>query len=206
MRTVSSHVVAVATTVLLLAGLISCSSDNDPGTEPTVAATPISEYDATGVTVARADFCDRIPDGAVEAAVGEVEDTGHYGNGESASITDEVEDVAHEFNCTFTGTSGAVARVWVFVPQVTRARAQALVKQVGQERGCRLVDGQGFGTPSTGALCRSKSGAEASYRGLFVDSWLACSLTDPDRKAPAEPALEKAGNWCVQAASAAATE
>ncbi|KQY63519.1 MULTISPECIES: hypothetical protein [unclassified Nocardioides] len=207
MRTVPRPVVAVVAALLLGGGLAACSgSDDEPEADPTVSATPLSAYDATGVAIARADFCDRIPDAAVEAAIGKVDDTTHYGNGDTATITGDVEDVAHEFNCTFRGTSGAQARVWVFVPTVTKARAKALVADARSARGCRGVDGQGFGTPSTGVLCRTKAGTEASYRGLFVDAWLACSVSDPDRKTPAGPALEKAGNWCVQAASAAASE
>ncbi|KRF19390.1 hypothetical protein ASG90_20465 [Nocardioides sp. Soil797] len=230
--------------IVLLLGLslTACSGDDEPSSSPTAKPTPLSAFDADGVTIARTDFCDRIPDDAVERAIGEVEDTGHYGNGEPAEVTGTVKDIAHEFNCTFTGTSGAVARVWVFVPQVTRARARDLVKEAGRQQGCRRVPGEGFGKPTTGLACTTKDGAEASYRGLFVDSWLACSVSDPsvraggkadpttDRTAPssadpssADPSsadpvaadpvaaeqkelLDRAGKWCVQAVSAAATE
>ena len=41
---------------------------------------------------------------------------------------------------------------------------------------------------------------EASYRGLFGDAWLACSLTAPGER---DAVLEKAGAWCVAAARAA---
>lgn len=193
--------------VLLLALTLSaCSQDDDPEATPTARPTPLSAFDADGTTIARTDFCDRIPDAAVERAVGEVADSSHYGNGESAAVSGTVKDIAHEFNCTFTGTSGAVARVWVFVPQVTRARAKSLVAEAGRQQGCRRVPGQGFGKPSTGLACRTEDGAEASYRGLFVDSWLACSVSRPDRKAPQDELLDRAGEWCVQTVSAAATE
>ncbi|QIX25976.1 hypothetical protein ncot_04690 [Nocardioides sp. JQ2195] len=194
--------------VLLLIGssTAACSQGDDPGAAPEAKPTPITAFDADGMTIARTDFCDRIPEIAVERAVGEVEETDHYGNGESAAVTGSVKDVSHEFNCTFTGTSGAVARVWVFVPQVTRAQAGELVKEAGRREECRRVPGEGFGKPSTGLSCRTKDGAEASYRGLFVDSWLACSVSSPDRSAAGKELLELAGSWCVQAVSAAATE
>ena len=195
----------VAALVMALA-FTGCTSNERPTAEPSARPTPLSGFDSSVVTVARADFCDRIPDSAVQAAVGEVKDTSHYGNGESATIVPGVKDVAHEFNCTFTGASGSVARVWVFAPQVTQARAKNLVAEAGETKGCRTVPGQGFGDPSTGVLCRSKGGTDASYRGLFVDSWLSCSVSDPDRTAKAAPLMERAGIWCVQAATAAATE
>lgn len=193
--------------VLLVLGIstAACSGD-DTSPSPETKPTPLSKFDADGMTVARTDFCDRIPDSAVRSAVGELDESEQYGNGETAQIADTVKDVAHEFNCTFIGTSGAVARVWVFVPQVTRAQARTLVRQAGNGKGCHRVKGEGFGKPSTGALCRTKSGAEASYRGLFVDSWLACSVSDTDRAAKAPALLDRAGKWCVQAATAAATE
>lgn len=191
--------------LLLGASLAGCSGEeaDDP---PEPAAVPLSEFDAGGVTVARTDFCDRIPEVAVERAVGDPAASDSYGNGESAPVDDATTDIAHEFNCSFTGESDAVARVWVFVPQVTRARAKALVAEAGSGKGCHNVPGQGFGKPSTGTVCRTRDGAEASYRGLFVDSWLACSVSDPDRKADEKELLDRAGTWCVQAVSAAATE
>lgn len=204
MRIVPGPAVILVALLSILLLATSCTSEEKPSAAPTAQPTPLSAFDATAVTIARTDFCDRIPETAVEDAVGEVEGTDHYGNGEPATIVPGVKDVSHEFNCTFNGTSGATARVWVFVPQVTRARARKLVSAAGEPRGCRLVEGD-FGEPSTGVLCRSDSGTDASYRGLFGDSWLSCSVSDPDRRAQAAPLLERAGDWCVQSTTAAAT-
>jgi hypothetical protein len=151
-------------------------------------------------------FCSRLADDAVEAAIGTVASTRHYGNGERARLTGGVRDVAHEYNCTFVGSSGDVARAWVFVPRVTRAQARALVGGVRRQAGCRLIDGQSFGSPGTGSICVRGSRTEAAYRGLFVDAWLSCSVTDGGREKISEKSLlKKTGDWCVQAATATAS-
>ena len=183
-----------------------CSDDEEPERPVEVNPTPIDAFVADSVQVSRAAFCSRIAEGAVEAAIGEVAATRHYGNGERARITNGVRDVAHEFNCTFVGASGDVARAWVFVPRVTPAQARALVDGVRRRAGCRVLDGRSFGSPSTGSLCVIGSRKEASYRGLFVDAWLSCSVTDGGREKLGDAVLlEKAGDWCVQAATAAAS-
>ena len=197
---------AAAVAVLLLAGT-ACTGDDggdDGGRQPHAEPTPITDFDAAGSTLARDEFCDRIPETAVTAAVGEVASTDHYGNGERDRISGGVRDVAHEFSCTFTGDSGAVARAWVFVPRVTRAQAKEYVAAAEGEKGCRAVDGHDFGTPGTGLVCRTDGGTEASYRGLFTDTWFACSLTAKDLDDPT--LLDQAGQWCVATAGAAAGE
>ena len=190
--------------VLLVAAGTACTGDGgDSGSseDPAAEPTPITAFDAASAALNRADFCDRIPDEAVTAAVGEVASTDHYGNGERETITQGVTDVAHEFNCTFIGDSGAIARAWVFVPRVTRDQAKALVADVRETKGCRPVDGESFGTPATGSVCTTPDGTEATYRGLFTDAWFSCSVTAKDLD---EPTLVKqAGQWCVSTATAA---
>jgi hypothetical protein len=186
--------------------LAGCSDDDEPERQVEVNPTPIDAFVADSVQVTRASFCSRIADGAVEAAIGEVASTRHYGNGERARVTTRVRDVAHEYNCTFVGSSGDVARAWVFVPRVTRAQARALIADVRRLKGCRLLDGQSFGSPSTGSICVRGGRKEAAYRGLFVDAWLSCSVSDGGREKLSENALlKKTGDWCVQAATAAAS-
>ncbi|RYP81700.1 hypothetical protein EKO23_23165 [Nocardioides guangzhouensis] len=197
---------ALAAAALLLAGT-ACTGDDggdDGASPPHAEPTPITDFDATGSSLARDEFCDGIPEASVTAAVGEVASTDHYGNGDRDRITDGVTDVAHEFSCTFTGDSGAVARAWVFVPRVTRAQAKEYVAAAGDAKGCRAVDGHGFGTPGTGLVCRTGDGIEASYRGLFTDTWFACSLTAKDLDEPT--LLDQAGQWCVATAGAATVE
>lgn len=181
-----------------------CSDDEEPERQVEVNPTPVDRFVSDAVQVSRASFCSRIADEAVTAAVGEVASTRHYGNGERANVSGRIRDVAHEYNCTFVGSSGDVARAWVFVPRVTRAQARALVRGVRRQDGCRLVDGHSFGSPGTGSICVRGGRTEAAYRGLFVDAWLSCSVTDGGREKLSEPALlKRAGDWCVQTATAA---
>jgi hypothetical protein len=98
-----------------------------------------------------------------------------------------------------------VARAWVFAPPVTRTQASVLVVGVRRTAGCRVLDGHGFGSPALGALCTTRGRADASYRGLFGDAWLTCSVADGGReKLSREQLLRRAGDWCVQVATAAA--
>lgn len=202
---------AVPCAVVLAAALSSCTSDEpEPAQEPTYDATSLADFDASTVTLERTDFCDDLPSDAVQHTVGEVASTRHYGNGDPVKLTDGVKDISHEFNCTFVGKSGVTARAWVFVPRVTEQRADELVTAAGEAEGCSLVEGGGFGEPATGRFCRTDEGTEASYRGLFVDTWLTCSVSRGDKgKDAPEPdrddMLREAGQWCVAAAEAAAS-
>ena len=197
---------ALLAAVLLASGTACTGEAGGSGAAdgPVAEPTPITEFDADAAALTRGDFCDRIPEEAVTAAVGEVATTDHYGNGEREPITDAVTDVAHEFNCTFVGESGAVARAWVFVPRVTRAQARSLVADVKKAKGCRVVDGKSFGTPGTGSVCTTPEGTEAAYRGLFTDAWFSCSVTAKDLDEPT--LLDQAGLWCVAAADAATVD
>jgi len=195
---------ALLVAALLGGSLAACSGDDDAVEQVEVNPTHIDAFVAAAAPVQRVSFCSRVSDDAVVAAVGEVASTRHYGNGERATVLPGVKDVAHEYNCTFVGTSGDVARAWVFVPAVTPGQARALVNDVRRRKGCRVVEGHDFGSPGTGSLCRSKGRTEATYRGLFVDAWLSCSVTDGGTKKLSPAALlEKAGDWCVQVATAA---
>jgi hypothetical protein len=191
--------------LLLVAGTACTGDGGDSGSSkaPAPEPTPITAYDAGSAALTREDFCDRIPEEAVTAAVGELASTDHYGNGERETVTKGVTDVAHEFNCTFTGDTGAIARAWVFVPRVTPEQARALVADATKAKGCRAVDGESFGTPGTGSVCTTPDGTEATYRGLFTDAWFSCSVTAKDLDQAA--LLERAGQWCVSTATAAET-
>ena len=192
--------------VVLASTLGGCSDDSDPARPPVAEPTPIDSFVGATAEVARAEFCSRIPDDAVADAVGAVASTGHYSSGERAQVTGTVEDVSHEFSCTFTGTGGDVVRAWVFAPPVTPTTAAALVDGVRRTKGCRLVPGHAFGSPATGSVCATPGGAQAAYRGLFGDAWLSCSLTDGGTAKLPQPALlAAAGAWCVRVAGAASS-
>jgi len=212
-------VLPLAALGLLLAG---CNDATTP--PPNVATpTPLASYDGAGVAVQRISFCTRIPTAAVAAAVDKVGSTRHYANGEQAPDTG---DIAHEYGCIFDGETGLTARAWVFAPPVTPDDAARLVAEAGKARGCQPVDAHKFGSPTLGTLCRTPTTKTVTYSGLFGDAWLSCSITAPATAKPAsatptgattatgspsDQALSdqeltgRAGAWCVQVATTAAS-
>lgn len=208
MAVVRSLVAAVALTAVAVTVGVAVRGDADSGVDPSVAArpgTPLSSYDTSGVAVARAAFCSTVGAEPVAAALGDEPDSStSYGNGERARVTRKVEDVAHEFDCTWVGADGTVARAWVFAPPVTPERARDLASAAAAVRGCEAVEGApAFGSPSASVFCASGTELQASYRGLFGDAWLACSITAPAADTERPGLLDRAGRWCVAVAKAA---
>ena len=152
----------VALVALLGASLAACTSDDEPVRQVEVNPTQIDDFVATSVSVQREAFCERVADEAVDAAVGEVATTHHHESGERAPVVPGIRDRVHEYGCMFTGTAGDVARAWVFAPPVTQAQADALVADVRRTAGCQALEGHGFGSPATGAVCTTRGGAFAS--------------------------------------------
>jgi hypothetical protein len=201
------RLVAAFLSAVVAVSLAACSDDEEPVRRVEVNPTPIDAFVAEAVRVERVSFCSRIAADALEAAVGAGPTEQHYSNGERARMAPGLRDVAHEYACGFTGRAGDVARAWVFVPPVTVRQARSLVDGVRRTRGCSLVDGQGFGSPGTGSVCTSKGRVEASYRGLFGDAWLTCSIKDGGKvRLARKELLARTGNWCVQVATAAAAD
>ena len=199
-----SALVAALVVVLFSTALVGCSGDDESGKEePKVQPTPITSFEGSSVRLLRQEFCDTVPEQALRSTVGEVRRAESYSDGETHQITARVNDVAHEFGCTWVGRGGDTARAWIFAPRVTVAEARRLTRDAKRERGCRPIDSYDFGTPSAGVLCSVHGSREASYRGLFVDTWLACSLTDRRRRLPTEKLVKRTGQWCVQVALAA---
>jgi hypothetical protein len=194
----TSYLVAV---VLSTVGLSSCSDTSDQAPKAAVG-TPLRSYATDNIRVARADFCEQIdPLGVERALATKVAETNHYGNGEKAELTPSVTDIAHEFNCTYRAADGTVARGWVFAPPVTTNGAAKLVRRSQKEPGCRrLPDAATFGNPSTATMCQPGGVTVLSFRGLFGDAWLSCSLSVPS--APDE-LTDRTGRWCVEVAKAA---
>ena len=203
MRRSRRYAAAPVLAVLLAAALVACSDDDSGREEPEARPTPISSFEAASVQPLRQEFCDAVPEEALRSTVGEVRSADGYADGETHQLTAGVTDVAHEFGCTWTGRNGDIARAWVFAPRVAVGEARRLARDARRERGCRPLDPYDFGTPSAGVLCTVRGGREASYRGLFVDTWLACSVTDRRRRLPTEKLVKRTGLWCVQAAVAA---
>lgn len=206
---------AVVTVVVVAVGvLVVLDSDDDqpgasapsptptPSTPTTAPAVPLSEVDTLTTAVRREAFCDAVAPEAVEAALGgPPADTTSYVDGQSAPLTGEVRDIAHEFGCGWT-TREATARAWVFAPPVTPATAKALVRAARTERGCRpLAEASDFGRPSVALACRTPRGVQASFRGLFGDAWLTCTVTGDD----ADVVAGRADSWCAAVLGALAT-
>ena len=60
-----------------------------------------------------------------------------------------------------------------------------------------------YGSPSLALVCPAGNRTWASFRGLFGDAWLSCSLSAPATLSEAD-LLDRAGRWCVAVAEAAA--
>lgn len=175
-----------------------------PEASPGPGATTLREYDASGVVVPRTDFCDRIPHEVVEERLGPQVGTGHYGNGDTAPVAPGVEDVSHEYNCTFTGTDGARLRVWVFAPPVSGQRARVVARSLRRDSECTHVPGApALGAHSVALACDGDDRG-ASIHGLLGDAWLSCSWHPGGRRTGAgrRALVEQAGAWCVDVLAA----
>lgn len=209
-RPLLSLVAAAAVTAIAVGvgvGVAGSDGGDAPPPEPTpaaVTATPLAEFDTRTLAIARADFCDAVPPEAVERALGTVPtEATSYGNGEATRITPRVNDIAHEFACTWSA-GPLTARAWVFAPPVTPAQAEELVVEAHRDDACRdLRDPPAFGSPTAGLVCATGKGRQVSFRGLFGDAWLACSLVGRDEE---EALAERTGEWCVAVAQSAAAE
>lgn len=197
----------ILTAASVLVGLSQAGTDDARDREkagPTARSTPLASFDTSALVVARTSFCPALgSDQVVDALGGDVESSSSYANGETARLTRRVRDVAHEFNCTWHAAGGTTARAWVFAPPVTRERATDLVDGAVSSRGCTpIADAAAFGLPSAGLVCVHPTATEASYRGLFGDAWLACSITTPTSVAR-DDLIDRTGRWCVAVATAA---
>lgn len=179
-----------------------------PQEPPAYESTPLASYDTATVAVARTAFCDLVSEDALAEAlditVETDRDESSYANGDRAELVPKVEDVAHEYGCTVVG-GRAEARAWVFAPPVTVDRARELVTAAEGERACApQPDAPAYGEPSVALLCTGKVMRVVSYRGLFGDAWLACSLAVRSGAKISDDGLtDRAGRWCVAVAEAA---
>ncbi|PWN02386.1 hypothetical protein DJ010_14905 [Nocardioides silvaticus] len=200
---------AVVLTALPVTAGVLVLGEGEPDTAPPETAapayssTPLGDLDTATVALARAPFCDRIPEEAVaEALDGKVGPTASYDAGQAAELAPGIKDVAHEHGCRIAGPGGTEVRAWVFVPPVTRDRATDLVTEAAGREGCSRATAPAYGDPSVALLCPSGKRTWVSFRGLFGDAWLACSLSAPSRLAEQE-LLDRTGRWCVAVAQAA---
>jgi hypothetical protein len=117
-----------------------------------------------------------------------------------------VRDVVHEDGCRFEAEDGTAAETWVFAPPVTAAQAAVLARRASTAEGCRaLPDAPAFGRSSVATVCDTADGATVtSFRGLFGDAWLTCSLTVPATAPEQEALAERTGRWCAAVAQTGA--
>lgn len=200
----------VVTALPVAAGVVVLDDDAPPAPEeeqPSYASTPLAGYDTSVVALSRAPFCDRLPDEAVVEALGDdVGPTTAYGNGQSAELAPGFEDIAHEYGCRIEGRRGAEVRAWLFAPPVSRSRATDLVDEATARESCsRAPTAPAYGAPSVALVCPAGDRRWVSFRGLFGDAWLACSLAAPASLSEDE-LLDRAGRWCVAVAEAAAVD
>lgn len=205
----SLFVAGLLTLALVVAGLVLLDGGNgsDDGADSPAAdvpSTPLEDFDTSGVALEREAFCSGLAEESVsEALGGEPDSATPYENGERAPITRTLEDVAHEFNCSYVGADRTTARAWLFAPPVTADQARELATAADARPGCEPLPGApAFGRPTIGLACANKQEQQVSYHGLFGDAWLTCTLTarpDEDRA----DLTDRAGRWCVAVAQAA---
>lgn len=174
----------------------------DSGTAP-AASSGLAKLETRGLAVLRAPFCAGVADEAVEAALGaEPAVTEAWENGETAALTPRLTDVAHEHGCAWSA-GRTTARGWVFAPPVTSGRARQLARSAAGSTGCEpLADAAAFGSPDVALVCERGGLREASYRGLFGEAWLVCTLTAPAAADPTE-LLDRTSRWCASVVTAA---
>lgn len=213
-RPVTLLLVAVGLTLGVVLGGVLVRDPVTSGLAPPVEVEPVAlaELDTTTLALPRAELCTRVPTDAVTAALGgEPTRVVAYGNGDTAVLTAQVRDVSHEFGCTFARGPRTV-RAWLFAPPVTVRTAERLADDAARARGCRRVVGAAaFGAPSVALRCpldpaaaRERPGQslfEWSYRGLFGDAWLTCTLLARGDDASAG---ERADRWCAAVVQVAA--
>ncbi len=212
-RTLRWLLFAVAMTALpVAAGVLVLDHDapteSPPPTPPSYTSTPLADYDTSVVALTRAPFCSRVPAAAVKEALGGEGGTrSSYRNGQSVELAPGIEDVAHEYGCQVVsrGTDGGELRAWLFAPPVTRSRATDLVAELADRPSCRRPDrAPAYGAPSLALVCPDGDRRWASFRGLFGDAWLACSMAAPS-SVGVDELIDRAGRWCVAVAQAASS-
>jgi len=197
---------SVLTAAAVGCGVVLFDDDESGGDQAAGTSAPLSSFDTTDLTVLRTGFCEGVADSAVaEALQAEPEGETSYANGDRVRLTEEIRDRAHEHGCQWRA-GGVAASGWVFAPPVPRATADELLRRARDANGCEPVpDAPAYGEPSVGLVCTSRRGQEVSFRGLFGDAWLVCSLrlTDVSAGQSATEVVDRTGRWCVAVARAA---
>lgn len=190
-------VAAVLVAVPLTAG---CSGSDDPEDRASAGPTSLAQLDTTEVQVARVEFCEQVPDAAVEAALGgEPTKEDAWGNGDPVPVSDDPGDLGHELGCSWGSADGAAARAWVFGRPVDAELAGVLLRQAGERQRCTAAASSDFGSVSVLQTCALAGGVQRVRRaGLLGDSWLTCELAGPKADDPGS----RLDAWCLAAVGA----
>ena len=190
-RRARAATVATGALALVLTGCSGGSTPRQPAEPLTAEATPLDDYDTSGLTVVRGEFCDGVTDGAITAALGAeptTEDSWLPGR-----RLPESRDISNEFGCSW-GSGSVLAAAWVFAPPVTRQRAADFAKEAVGEKCERLQTAPNLGAPSVAQHCGT--GAEATaFHGLVGDAWVGCEISGPPVSGGDD--TERVGEWCV---------
>ncbi|NPC97862.1 hypothetical protein [Nocardioides sp. zg-DK7169] len=198
----------VVTGLAVLLGVLTLGQGTSPAQEREApAAVPeitLAELDTTALAVRRDAFCDAVPASSVASALdAEPKGARAHSPGDRAQLAEGIRDVAHEHACSWT-TPTATARAWVFAPPVSPGQARATGRAAADAEGCsRLPDAPSYGLASVALLCRTDGGQEVSWRGLFGDAWLTCSLRARD--VPRAELVDRGGRWCAMVARVTAS-
>ena len=152
--------------------------------------------------IPRAPFCETADEDAVITALGQpITKRKSYDNGDPVQVG-TLSDVSHEYGCRWDSGNDVTARAWVFVPPVTVKEAKSMVVDAAKEPGCTRLPGR-YGAPSVALTCSGKLRQQTSYRGLFGDTWLTCTLSAPAAM-PDGAVADRARQWCTELALSAA--
>ncbi len=200
---------AAVTAVTVGGGVVLHGSGGASPEEPEATSTPLSSFDTTKLTILRTAFCDRVADDAVQEALGaEPVEAESYGNGDQVRLGPGTRDRAHEYGCSWTA-DGRTAAAWVYAPPVPRTTALELLRRARAAKDCEPVtDAPAYGVPSGGLVCTTTRGREVTFRGLFGDAWLVCSIRTGGVSAgeSTDQAVDRTGRWCVATARAASAD
>ena len=199
----SSLVAAATASLVLLTGCHDSADSAGSSDRSSASPTGLDRMDTLALPVERAAFCGQLERGAPARALGgEVADATEYAPGDTVEVIEGEEAVSHEWSCTYASDAGVEARAWLFAPPITRDRGRALARDARVE-GCRPVQQRvEFGRGSVGLVCDDLRGRTVSWRGLFGDAWLACSVRAPRETRVVELA-DRTQLWCAEVARAA---
>jgi hypothetical protein len=194
------RILAVPAALLAIVVITGCSKDEKAAPDP--APTPIASLNTVEMELPRIEFCQLVPDEAVEDAVGgKPASDSSYGNGEEVELAGVGKDVVHEIGCSWTGDDGTTARAWVFARPVNTAFARSVIDSGRKTKGCRTIAGPPYGNPASTQVCTTAEGKQRlRHAGLFGQTWLTCELATT--KTEQAELRDRTDAWCSEIANA----